>query len=176
MGKTQQLEGKLMHWNYRIAKKRSEYIYKNEVKTHYDYFIVEAYYDKNGKIGMISMDASPLYGENVEQLADGFVKMKKAFYLPIIDYHSIPELGYIENDDRDITSMTNEEIEMELEEDRQLDLDILLNRNEDDLIDYERGEEKERIEKEQLYNHLIKEFIYESPREQLKLEDFYKKD
>ena len=37
MGKTKQLEGKLMHWNYRIAKKRSEYIYKNEVKTHYDY-------------------------------------------------------------------------------------------------------------------------------------------
>ena len=160
-----------MHWNYRLARKRREHIYKEKIKVTYDYFIVEAYYDNNGKVGMITTDATSLFGENVEQLADGFVKMKEAFYAPILDYDKIPEPGYKESDDSFSKALSGEflrEIEEIDDDDDDDDSEI----NEQEMIVYDNEVEAERVATETLYSHLIREFIREK-QGPIKLADFY---
>ncbi len=162
-----------MHWNYRIVRKRSEHIFKDKITTHYDYFLVEAYYDNNGKVGMISSESTSLYGENVEDLADGFVKMKAAFYKPILDYHLIPEPGYQESEDSFTVAMNSEDLFNKLEEADDDDLNAV---NEEELDKYDKEVEETRVQKENLYKHLIREFVYDLKPGQIKLEEFYIKD
>ncbi len=167
-----------MHWNYRIARKRNERIYKDKVKVHYDYFLVEAYCDKNGKVGMISVDPTSIYGENVEQLADGFDKAKAAFYAPILDYDNIPESGYQESEDSFNSALRNGDFLKKLEEEDFIREEFSPPEvTEKEMDDYDKECEDERVEKEVLYNHLIREFIHEKkPSGSFRLPDFYKKD
>lgn len=170
-----------MHWNYRIARKRNERIYKDKVNVYYDYFLVEAYYDKNGKVGMISMDPTSIYGENIEQLADGFDKAKGAFYAPILDYDNIPEPGYQESEDPFNSALKSGDFLKKLEEDIAAEDDVdefsPPDVTEKEMADYDKEVEDERVEKETLYNHLIREFIHEKkPNGSFRLPDFYKKD
>jgi hypothetical protein len=166
-----------MHWNYRIARKRNERIYKDKVKVHYDYFIVEAYYDSNGKVGMISQDPTSFYGENVEQLADGYDKCKAAFYAPILDYDNIPEPGYQESADPFNAALKNGNFLKKLEEDEEKEEFSPPEVTEKEMDDYDKECEDERVMKETLYNHLIREFIHEKkPNGSFRLTDLYKKD
>lgn len=168
-----------MHWNYRIARKRNERVYKDTIKVYYEYFIVEAYCDDNGKVGMITVDPQALYGENVEHLADGFIKMKKAFYAPILDYDSIPEIGYQENDTSITMAIDSEDLFKKLNEEEieeEIEKEDMLKITENEILDYDKQCENERVQKENLFNHLIREFMYDVPESQIKLEDFYKKD
>ncbi len=157
-----------MTWNYRIVRKRMENIYKDKINVSYEYFIAEAYYDQNGKVGMISTEGSALYGDTVGQLANSFLKMKKAFYKPILDYHNIPEPGYKETPESMSAAMKNGKLMEKVEENESSSYPS------DEEID--REIENERIEQDKLFNHLIREFIYDEPKGAIKLEDFYKKD
>lgn len=160
-----------MTWNYRIIRKRIESIYNNKISVSYDYFIGEAYYDKNGKVGMISHEGSPLYGDTVGQLSRSFLKMKKAFYLPILDFHKIPEPGYQETPGSMSAAMKNGKLMEKIEDD---ELDSYP--SDEEIAEMDREMENERIAQDKLYGHLIREFVYEEPKGMSKLEDFYKKD
>lgn len=167
-----------MHWNYRIARKRNERIFKDKLKVYYDYFFVEAYYDKNGKVGMISTDSTSFYGENVEQLADGYDKCKEAFYAPILDYDNIPEPGYLEGEDPFNSALKAGDFLKKLEEDIVEDEEFSPpDVTDKEMDDYDKECEDERVMKESLYNHLIREFIHEKKTPgSFRLVDLYKKD
>lgn len=171
MGKIKQLEGKVMHWNYRIARKKTNCA----EGIHYSYFIVEAYYDKNGKIGMITAEATSPYGENIEELASGFEKMKGAFYAPIIDYDNIPEPGYIESEEIFDENMSEEEIADIIEKEKHLDNEFI-KISEEEKINLNKQDELERINKENEFNELIKNHTNNRKNHNFELKDFYKKD
>lgn len=80
-----------MSWNYRIVRKQ----YKNDQNEvlSTEYFIVEAYYDKNGKVCMITQDPKGPYGEDIYELMNNWVILSEAFKNPILDYDNIPEEG-----------------------------------------------------------------------------------
>ena len=139
-----------MYWNYRIARKKTNCT----EGIHHSYFIVEAYYDKNGKIGMITVEATSPYGENIEELANGFEKMREAFYAPIIDYDNIPEPGYTESEELCVENMTEKEIDSLIEEEKKFDNEFIKITDEERLDLYNQSE-IERIDKETIYNNLI---------------------
>ena len=78
-------------WNYRIVRKKE--------RTHYTYAIHEAYYDKKGKVGLITQDPIKPFGENIEELRHSWLMMAEAFSQPVLDYDSIPEPGYDRKED-----------------------------------------------------------------------------
>jgi hypothetical protein len=158
-----------VHNNYRVSRKRSEYIFNGKIKNSYEYSIVEAFYDKNGFIGMVSSEPVPLFAENIEQLARTYSKIREAFYLPILDYHNIPQPGYKESEDSLMTALNSAKFWKKLESD---DIDL----NIEEMEKAEKEEESERKTTEKLFHYLIKEFIHETnPCNKFKLAEFYKK-
>lgn len=158
-----------MMWNYRIVRQRRESIFKDKINVFYDYFIAEAYYDENGKVGMISKESAELYGDTIGYLSRSFLKMKRAFYLPVLDYDKIPEPGYKESETSFSAAIQNGKLMEKIESDDDYPTD-------EEIEEMDRELEKERVAEEKLYHHLIREFVYDEPSTNVKLEDFYIKD
>lgn len=88
-------------WNYRVVRKRNVCIDPTDKKERvgYTYAIHEAYYDRNGHVGVITQDRVEPFGEDIEELRHSWVMMAEAFGQPILDYDNIPEPGYERKED-----------------------------------------------------------------------------
>jgi len=83
-------------WNYRVVRKRNVLAdpAKKKERIHFSYAIHEAYYDNNGKVGLITQESINPFGDNIEELRHSWVMMAEAFGQSILDYDNIPEPGY----------------------------------------------------------------------------------
>ena len=87
-----------MHWNYRICKQT----YDKETKHAEVLFSLrEAYYNDSGELNAVTENSVGLHGETLEDLQDGFEKMKLAFNKPVIDVDTQVFVGF---DDDDVDS------------------------------------------------------------------------
>ena len=88
-------------WNYRVVRKRNKWIDPEDQQesVSYAYAIHEAFYDDNGHVGAITEDPVEPFGENMEELRHSWLMMAEAFGQPILDYDTIPELGYDRKED-----------------------------------------------------------------------------
>ena len=88
-------------WNYRVVRKRNVCIDPTDKKKRvdYTYAIHEAYYNRNGHVGVITQDRVEPFGEDIEELRHSWVMMAEAFGQPILDYDNIPEPGYERKED-----------------------------------------------------------------------------
>ncbi len=88
-------------WNYRVVRKKHSRIDPGDGQecTKYTYAIHEAFYDRNGWVGSITLDSVEPFGENIEELRHSWVMMAEAFGQPILDFDCIPEPGYDRKED-----------------------------------------------------------------------------
>ena len=158
-------------WNYRVVRKRNVYTDPTDKKERvdYTYAIHEAYYDKNGHVGVITQDPVDPFGENIEELRHSWIMMAEAFGQPILDYDNIPEPGYERKEDpmgsvlderlRELeasnkTGVPWEDVKRELEE----------KWGPFDHEEYKKRIEEERVEKERIHSEA---FIGTSTLEEL---------
>lgn len=82
-----------MSWNYRLVKKE----FKHEGKVlDTCYYIVEAFYDSNGKVTMITQEPEGPSGENISDLLASYIMLAEAFKAPILNFDQIPEPGAVD--------------------------------------------------------------------------------
>ena len=141
-----------MSWDYRIARQICD---KGKKYESFSYFIVEAYYDENNKVFMISDQAQSPYGENICELMENWVMFADAFNKPILDYDNIPEPGaknIIENElndlKDDLKNNAIEYLEKEGKISRFLIEDLI---TEEEYEQYKKDEDDKRKESEMKY-------------------------
>lgn len=101
-----------MGWNYRLVRKKHEWTdAKGETRIDYTYGIHEAFYDKLGKVVMITEDAMEPFGETAKDCRHSWVMMGEAFGKPILDYNQIPEPGHDTEDSLANVDKLKEELE-----------------------------------------------------------------
>lgn len=82
-----------MSWNYRLVKKE----FKLEGKVvDTCYYIVEAFYDSNGKVTMITQEPEGPTGDNISEVLSSYIMLAEAFKAPILNFDEIPEPGAID--------------------------------------------------------------------------------
>jgi hypothetical protein len=88
-------------WNYRVVRKKHSSIdpRDGQERTEYTYAIHETFYDRNGRVGSITLDSVEPFGENIEELRHSWVMMAEAFGQPILDFDCIPEPEYDRKED-----------------------------------------------------------------------------
>ena len=162
------------HFNNRIARRRREHIINGKISVSYEYFIVNAFYDHNGKVWGCSLDPKVVYGENLDELAGCYIQFKEAFYAPVLDMSQVPEEGA--NDPSAERECILEKIEDILEEDDVLDGDELRCTDEE-MEKFDREQEELRLKNEKEHAYLIKEYENKQKwRPDLKLIDLYRMD
>ena len=164
------------HFNNRIARRRREHIINGKINVSYEYFIVNAFYDHNGKVWGCSQDPRVVYGENLDELAGCYIQFKEAFYAPILDFDKIPEEGARDpSDEREVLLEKIEEAIMEAEDDV-LDGDDLRCTDEE-IEKFDREQEEIRLKNEKEYDYIIKEYeMGKRWHPEYKLIDFYRAD
>ena len=148
-------------WNYRVVRKKE--------RTYYTYAIHEAYYDKKGKVGLITQEAINPFGENIEELRHSWLMMAEAFSQPVLDYDSIPEPGYDRNEDPLGTTLDERVKKIESGDEEFIPWEEVKKEIEKkfgplDTEQYYKEVEKERIKKEKIHD---KDFIGVTPLEEL---------
>jgi hypothetical protein len=158
-------------WNYRVVRKR--YVSPNtkdkDEHASYTYAIHEAYYDNNGHVGAITQDAVEPFGENIEELRHAWVMMVEAFGQPILDFETIPELGYERNEDPMASVLDKRIKEMETGEVKGIPYEQVKKDLEEkfgpfDEEKYDSQVEAERVEKERIHREA---FVGIGPLEEL---------
>lgn len=80
-------------FDYRIV--RRDYADKTGNFLDTQYFIVEAYYDENDKVFMITQTPEGPFGSTVEELRRNWFEIAEAFTKPILNWDNIPEEGAV---------------------------------------------------------------------------------
>jgi hypothetical protein len=80
-----------MSWDYRVV--RRTYRKEDGEVLDVSYFIVEAFYDENDKVFMITQEPEGPFGDNISELMNCWVMLAEAFNKPILDWDNIPEEG-----------------------------------------------------------------------------------
>lgn len=96
-----------MNWDYRIIKKE----YKNDEGVVLDasYFIIEAFYDENGKVFMCSQEPEGPAGDTIEEMIHNWCMLAEAFNKPILDFDNIPEDGAVHELDERMKELQDED-------------------------------------------------------------------
>jgi hypothetical protein len=84
-------------WNYRLVRRKHIDTLHDKERISYSYSVHEAFYDKLGKVILISAEPEAPYGENVTEVRRSYAMMAEAFGKPILDYDKIPEEGFDED-------------------------------------------------------------------------------
>ena len=93
-------------WSYRIVRKKNVWQDpRTQEEESFLYGIHEAYYDKAGKVSAITENPVELSGEIIEELRHSWVMMAEAFGKPMLDYDNIPEPGYVDEDEGEISRL-----------------------------------------------------------------------
>lgn len=146
-------------WNYRVARKRHVRTdpKNNTERVEYTYAIHEAYYDNNGYVEAITQDPIEPSGESMEELRHSWVMMAEAFGQPILDYDTIPELGY-KREEESVGSVLDERMQ-NLEDgtvrtvpmdEVERDIEEMLGPFDEE--EYRKQREQERVEKDRVHN------------------------
>lgn len=77
--------GEKHHWNHRVVRRRTT------GPAEVSYAIHECHYT-DGKLEMLTVDATPAYGEDLEGLRWSLTKMLEALDKPVVDYETRKEI------------------------------------------------------------------------------------